>query len=154
VCSLTLSETTQEQLESIGGNGANLEKLMKRRAFDANVNQPGLYDQPSTNLRAGFAEDLRQSGVRKERIMGHRIYFVGNHSDCNYTAFFIKFNKKGDDENQDDNNSAFHEKLRRALAGKDSKTLEDPKEIAIAEQENVEKKPAWQKAEWYKEYGG
>lgn len=125
VCSLTLSETTQEQLESIGGNGARLETSMRNRAFAANENQPCSYDLLNTHLRAGFADDLRQQGVRKERIMGHRVYFVGNHFDCNYTAFFIKLNKKGDDEMQDDNNPQFHEKLRRALAGQNVKILED-----------------------------
>lgn len=154
MCSLTISKTTQEQLESIGGNGANLERLMARRAFDANLNQPGLYDQPNTHLRTGFADDLRQLGVRKEQIMGHRVYFVGNNSDCNYTAFFIKLNKKGDDARQDDNNADFQDKLRRALAGEQVRVIPDPRQLAEAEQDKIEEKPAWQNADWYKEYGG
>ena len=86
--------------------------------------------------------------------MGHRVYFLGSHSDCNYLAFFIKLNKKDDDEMQDDNNPQFHEKLRRALAGQEVKTLEDPIKIAVVEKEEEEEKPSWQNADWYKKYGG
>jgi hypothetical protein len=150
VCSLTLTDTTEEQLGSLGGNAVKLENSMAKRAFAANANQPGIYDASITHLRAGFDENLREQGVRKERIMGHRIYFVGNHADCNYTAFFIKLNKKGDDEKQDDNNPQFHEVLKRALAGEVARVIPDPNAPVQAEEE----KPDWQKADWYKQYSG
>lgn len=147
VCSLRLSETTQQQLESLGGNGERLQTAMAKRALSANVDQPCSFDNPDTHLRAGFADDLRESGVRKERIMGHRVFFVGSHTDCNFTVFFIKLNKKGDDERQNDNNAQFHEKLRQALTGQIVKTIPDPNIKTEIE------KPAWQNAEWYKKYG-
>lgn len=146
MCSLTLTETIQEQLESLGGNGTKLEELMKRRAWSANRDLPSSLDSPDTHLRAGFAEELRQQGVRKERIFGHRVYFFGNHTDCNYTAFFVKLSKKGDDEKQDDNNAKFHEKLKRALKEQVTKVFPDPQE------QNKEKIPDWQQADWYKKY--
>lgn len=149
MCSLTLTNTLAKQLESLGGNRTRVQNLMERRAFDANINQPGLYDKPNTYLRNGFADDLRDAGVRKERIMNHRVYFIGNHFDCNYKTFFIKLNKKGDNPNQDDNNPKFHEILRKALAGETVEVIEDPAQISVVQEETS----SWKDADWYKKYG-
>ena len=151
VCSLTLSETIHEQLKNLGGNGVKVENLMSNRAWAANVNKSGTLDAPITYLKSGFAEDLRKQGVRKETIFGHRVFFIGNHFDCNYTAFFIKLNKKADNKQHDDNNPVFHEVLRRALAGQKVRVIPDPKQVAEIEEARKEAVPDWQKDPWFLE---
>lgn len=146
MCSLTLSNSFEEQLETLGQTtAAKIIGLLERQAFEANVGQMGTFDAPETNLEAGFAVDLRQAGVRKKRIAGHRIFFEGTHRDCNYTLFYVKLNKKSDNRRQDDNNPAFHEVVRRAFQGREvARRLDDPKiQAALPEA------PYWQKQEWY-----
>lgn len=149
MCSLTLSEAFDNQLTHLGGAEAPfIERNMAERAHGAGRNQAGVLDSPDTRLRRGFAEDLRDVGVRKERIGRHRVYFTGTHEDCNYTAFFVKSFKRGDDDAVDDNNPNFHAVLQNALDTNMARRIADPNE---AEQE--EAKPAWQKTEWFKKYG-
>ena len=143
MCSLTLSNYIANQI----GNDQVLLNKMKRRAFDASPQVKGLYDSPNTNLRSGFAKDLRQAGVRKETIQGDRVYFVGQHTDCNYTAFFIKRDKRADEWARDDNNPTFHEVLRNALDSGIAKIITDPKDEAKPD----EAFPSYKKTKWFNE---
>ncbi|HEX8735658.1 MAG TPA: hypothetical protein VF721_10070 [Pyrinomonadaceae bacterium] len=123
MCSLTLNNTSNEQLDSLLGERKQVEKKIVSRAFGANTTTAGLLDALSTHLRQ-MPEDLRH--IRKETIGRHRIYYIGHHTDCSYTVFYIKLFKKGDSAAQDDNNPLFQNKLRAGLESPNVRTIEDP----------------------------
>mgnify|MGYP001242798213 CR=1 FL=1 len=151
MCSMTLTSDLNNQLAGLGPRDAEIIKNgMKRRAWDANQEMPGILDDSRTNLESGFAKDLRHAGVRKERIGRHRVFFVGRNIDCNYTGFYVKTNKQGDNQAQDDNNPSFHNIVRNALQGVtegEPEILQDPQEL-IPEDDP----PDWKKTDWYKLY--
>ena len=157
MCFLSLTESLSLQLANMGGNVKTVEDNMSKKAWSANIHQPGLLDSPDTNLKSGFADDLRRAGVRKARVNRHRVYFVGQHIDCNYTAFFIKLNKQGDNKAQDDNSTGFQAIIRNALTSKQvTRVLADPNDqlVESSQSESVTRHAKdWKDATWYKEFG-
>lgn len=148
VCSLTLSETLDAQLQLLdAGQSRFIERNMVKRAHEASVEQAGTLDAPQTHLRSGFDADLLAAGVRKEQIGRHRVFFTGTHKDCNYTAFFVKLFKRRDDDAVDDNNPTFHTVLTSALNTPNMRRIADPNQPAPEPEA-----PAWQNAEWYRKY--
>jgi hypothetical protein len=125
VCSLTLNKTSKESIDSLRGESEAFIKKIRNRAFGAKIATQGLLDAPNTHLRH-FPNDLRH--VRKETIGRHRVYYFGHHTDCSYTVFYIKLNKRGDSWAQDDDNPQFQDKLRIALASETAVTYPDPDE--------------------------
>jgi len=120
---LTLNNTSNDQLDLLRGEREQLENKIIKRAFGANLAMQGLLDAQSTHLRQ-MPNDLRH--IRKETIGRHRIYYFGHHSDCSYTVFYIKLNKKKDSKAQDDNNPQFQDKLRAGLISARAITHADP----------------------------
>ncbi len=153
MCSLTVTSFLSGQLAELGQSTTEMiERDLKEKAGEANLDSAGLLDHKCTYLRSGFAKDLRQAGVRKEAVGRHRVYFVGNNTDCNYDAFFVKTNKKKDNAQHDDNNPDFHEMVRNALSDKNiARVLRSAKE----EQRQAivsppEEAPAYQLQDWFK----
>lgn len=153
MCSLTVTEYLASQLVNIGPAQAKfIEDNMSRHAWAANIETPGILDRESNHLQAGFAVDLRQAGIRKQRIGRHRIFYTGQHTECNYSAFFVKSYKKKDDNQRDDNNVNFHAVVREALSDNNVVRVQrSPEEIAEGLQV-PEATPAWQDADWFKRY--
>ena len=52
--------------------------------------------------------------VRKYRAGRHRFYFIGEHTDCNYTVIYVLVSKRNEDDRPEENN--FQKKLIRALS--------------------------------------
>lgn len=151
MCSLTVTNYLSDQLEGLGRKTTDfIERRLTGLAWPADETNPGLLDHEGTSFRSGFAADLRRAGVRKQQTGRHRVYFIGRHTDCNYSAFFIKPNKQGDDATEDDNNPSFHSVVRNALANRVvARVLRSPDEENLATEET----PDWQNADWYKKYG-
>lgn len=128
MCSLTLNRTSKEQIDSLGGEGKKFLEKIKKRAFDAKTTIQGLLDAQNTHLRH-FPNDLRH--IRKETIGRHRVYYFGHNTECSYTVFYIKLNKRGDSKAQDDDNPQFQDKLRAGLASPIADTYSEPTEEQI-----------------------
>lgn len=144
MCDLIITESLAAQVPTDGF----VERRMESFAHDAKVDKRGILDATNTHLRTGFAADLRKAGVRKKQVGRHRVYFTGEYTDCTYTAFFIKENKRGDDWSQDDNNPDFQSLVRTALSAESlsPRILFDPDGPRPAESV-----PDYQNADWFKE---
>lgn len=127
MCSLTITNSLANQLDQLGNNQAPfIRDNMVRRAHAAKVDLPGVLDGQDTHLKSGFAQDLKDNGVRYERVGRHRVYFFGHHTGCNYTAFYVKAFKRKENKEVDDNSPAFHTVLRKALKGSNAEVVADP----------------------------
>jgi hypothetical protein len=126
VCSMRVNSTFETGLAEVKRTGdkqwKSIEKRLAQFAADASVERPGRLDDKSDRLR-GMPTDLQE--VSHVRIGRHRVYFVGNHSKCEYFAFFVKVFKKTEKLNESDPRT--QETLRQALK------LEGKRELRLEE---------------------
>jgi hypothetical protein len=101
-----------EQLTDLEHSGDR--EMIERRLFnfakEADTNTPAILDDPRCHMQR-MPEDLKN--IRKITIGRHRIYYIGYHTQCSYSVFYIKkFKKTGRD---DDDDKAFQKKLTKIL---------------------------------------
>lgn len=112
MCLILVNNIVNQQLDELeqSNDKSTIEKRLYEYAKIANKEQPGPLDLPKNRIKY-MSEDLRE--VRKHRIGKHRVFYVGHHTQCSYTAFFIKKFKKSDKDQE--GSTRFQNKLRRAL---------------------------------------
>lgn len=111
MCSMFSNSDADECLADIGTEKDKrmIERKLAQMAADANTEVQGGLDMVPPMRR--MPEDLR--GVRKMTIGRHRAYYVGHHSQCSYTLFYVKAFKKSGTNDEDD--SRFQRQLSQAL---------------------------------------
>lgn len=122
MCSLKFNQTFDEVITELRSDGKMIEGKLKRMAFEANPTMPGLLDALDNHIKR-MPDDLKD--IRKRTIGRHRIFYTGHHTQCSYTFFYLKSFKKTGVDDEDD--SSFQEKLKKALCSQNSRVLEEPK---------------------------
>ena len=119
MCSILSNPTADECLEALNDvERKKIEKRLANFAASADVDHMGALDTfPLRNM----PEALR--GIRRKRIGRHRAYYLGHHSECSYTLFYVKLFKKDDVDAEHDR--GFQDRLARALPAEGGRELEE-----------------------------
>ena len=117
MCSIETNATAEAQLKSLASS--NDEELLVRKlkdwAGDSSVERSGFLDLPMHHLH-GMPDDLKH--IRRVRTGRHRAFYVGHHTRCSYSVFYIKtFKRTGVNDELD---KGFQKALKAAVADTES----------------------------------
>lgn len=123
MCSISINEAVRNQLDELvrSDDRDMIQKRLYTFAKEANLENPGALDTPSTLMRR-LPQELRE--VRKKQIGRHRIYYKGHHKLCAYQTIHIKIHKKDGVDDEDDRR--FQRILLRRLAEPQAECITEP----------------------------
>lgn len=124
MCSIGTNSTANAQLKSVGSGEKPLENKLSHWAEDSRVDRSGFLDLPMHHLH-GLPDNLKH--IRRVRTGRHRAFYIGHHSQCSYTVFYLKtFKKKGEKEELDKH---FQRELVAALSDRSKgRVIREPDE--------------------------
>ena len=101
MCELRSNESGNEGLDQLRKSGETkfVKKLVKLANDDSVTAQNGLSLFLEPILSWQHDPNLRQ--VRKYRIGNHRVYVLGQHTDCRYTLVYVKVNKRANENREE-----------------------------------------------------
>lgn len=109
------------QLDELGRSDDKdmIEARLYNFAKESTVEKPSMLDSTKCHIRR-MPRDLRN--IRKITIGRHRVYFTGHHTQCSYTAFYIKMFKRSGENDED--NQRFQRILGFAIYEPPIRTIE------------------------------
>lgn len=121
MCSILINSVVEQQLDELEASSDKdmIKKRLSQFAKDANTVTPGGLDTLDCRMKR-MPDEL--DNVKKKRIGRHRIYYTGHHSQCSYTAIYIKMFKKSDVNREDD--KKFQKTLIKALGSSSNQELD------------------------------
>ena len=120
MCSISTNSTMDNQLDELERSDDKdmIEKRLYNFAKESTVQNPSILDSSKCHMRR-MPKDLRN--IRKIRIGSHRVYFTGHHTQCSYTAFYIKMFKRSGKNDED--NQRFQNELGSAICEPPIRTI-------------------------------
>ncbi len=111
MCSISLNKTADEGLAALddAGQRERFERKLFHLAQEANKDTKGALDNVAPMKR--LPSELRRT--RRFKSGRTRVYFTGQHCDCEYRVFYVKTMKKAGTDDED--HRRFQQRLIRAL---------------------------------------
>ena len=121
MCSISTNSIADNQLDELGRSDDKdmIEARLYNFAKESTVEKPSMLDSTKCHIRR-MPRDLRN--IRKITIGRHRVYFTGHHTQCSYTAFYIKMFKRSGENDED--NQRFQRILGFAICEPPIRTIE------------------------------